>query len=47
MPEYESDPPHCKATFSSDINSGSLRLLGYPASTNSTTFKTMFTAIDV
>ena len=35
------------ATFSSDINSGSLRLLGYPASTNSTTFKTMFTAIDV
>ena len=35
------------ATFSSDINSGSLRLLGYPASTNSTTFKTMFSAIDI
>ena len=35
------------ATFSTDINNGSLRLLGFPASSNSTTFKVIFTAIQV
>ena len=35
------------ATFSTDINSGSLRLLGYPASSSSTTFKVIFTALQV
>ena len=35
------------ATFSTDINSGSLRLLGYPTSSNSTTFKVVYTVIDV
>ena len=34
------------ATFSTDINSGSLRLLGYPASSNSTTFKVIFSALE-
>ena len=33
------------ATFSTDINSGSLRLLGYPASSSSTTFKVVATAM--
>ena len=33
------------ATFSTDINSGALRLLGYPASSSSTTFKVVFTAL--
>ena len=33
------------ATFSTDINSGALRLLGYPASSSSTTFKVIFTAL--
>jgi hypothetical protein len=35
------------ATFSTDINSGALRLLGYPASSSSTTFKIIFTALQV
>ena len=35
------------ATFSTDISGGSLRLLGYPSSTNSTTFKVIFTALEV
>jgi uncharacterized coiled-coil DUF342 family protein len=35
------------ATFSTDINSGALRLLGYPASSSSTTFKVIFTALQV
>ena len=35
------------ATFSTDINSGSLRLLGYPSSSSSTTFKVIFTALQV
>ena len=35
------------ATFSTDINSGSLRLLGYPTSSNSTTFKVLFSALEV
>ena len=34
------------ATFSVDINSGNLRLLGFPASANSTTFKVIFTALE-
>ena len=34
------------ATFSSDISGGSLRLLGYPAFASTTTFKTVFTAIE-
>ena len=35
------------ATFSTDINSGSLRLLGYPTSSNSTTFKVLFSALEI
>ena len=35
------------ATFTLDINSGSMRLLATPASTNSTTFKVKFDAITV
>ena len=35
------------ATFSTDINSGALRLLGFPASSSSTTFKVIFTALQV
>ncbi len=34
------------ATFSADIDSGNLRLLGYPASSSSTTFKVIYTALD-
>ena len=34
------------ATFSVDIDSGKLRLLGFPASANSTTFKVIFTALE-
>ena len=33
------------ATFSADINSGDLRLLGFPDSSDSTTFKVIFSAI--
>jgi hypothetical protein len=33
------------ATFSTDINSGLLRLLAYPNSSNTTTFKVILTAI--
>jgi len=35
------------ATYSTDISSGSLRLLGHPSSSNSTTFKVIFTALQV
>lgn len=35
------------ATFSTDISGGSLRLLGYPNSSNNTTFKVIFTAVEV
>ena len=35
------------ATFTLDINSGNMRLLATPASTNSTTFKVKFDAIVV
>ena len=34
------------ATFSADINGDDLRLLGFPASCNSTTFKVIYTALD-
>ncbi len=33
------------ATYSTDINSGTLRLLGYPSSSDSTTFKVIYSAI--
>ena len=35
------------ATFSTEISGGALKLLGFPASANSTTFKVIFTAIQV
>ncbi len=35
------------ATFSTDINSGFLRLLAYPNSVNTTTFKILVTAVEV
>ena len=35
------------ATFSTEISGGSLKLLGFPSSANSTTFKVIFTAIQV
>ena len=35
------------ATYNTDINSGKLRLIGYPASSSSTTFKVIFTALQV
>ena len=48
MTEYGTiNQPTGIATFSTDINGGSLRLLGYPKSTNSTTFKVVFTALEV
>jgi muconolactone delta-isomerase len=48
MTEYGTiNQPVGIATFASDISGGSLRLLGYPASTNSTTFKVVFTALEV
>jgi len=34
------------ATFSADINGDNLRLLGFPASSSSTTFKVIYTALD-
>ena len=34
------------ATLSADINGNDLRLLGFPASSNSTTFKVIYTALD-
>ena len=48
MTEYGTiNQPVGIATFSSDINSGALRLLGYPSTTSPTTFKVIFTAIEV
>ena len=47
MSEYGTiNQPIGIATFSSDISGGALRLLGHPAFTSSTTFKTIFTAIE-
>tara|TARA_B100000945_G_scaffold76936_1_gene59354 strand:+ start:302 stop:673 length:372 start_codon:yes stop_codon:yes gene_type:complete len=34
------------ATFSADISGDNLRLLGFPASSSSTTFKVIYTALD-
>lgn len=46
MTEYGTiNHPTGIATFSTDVSGGSLRLLGYPASTNSTTFRVAFTAL--
>ena len=47
MSEYGTiNQPTGIATFGADISSGSLRLLGYPASSSSTTFKSIFTALE-
>ena len=47
MSEYGTiNQPIGIATFSSDFSGGALRLLGHPAFTSSTTFKTIFTAIE-
>lgn len=47
MSEYGTiNQPVGIATFSTDINSGSLRLLGYPSAATTTTFKVIFTAIE-
>jgi hypothetical protein len=47
MTEYGTiNQPIGIATFSTDINGGSLRLLGHPAFASSTTFKVIFTAIE-
>jgi hypothetical protein len=47
MSEYGTiNQPIGVATFSSDISGGALRLLGYPTFASTTTFKTIFTAIE-
>ena len=47
MTEYGTiNQPTGIATFGADISSGALRLLGYPASSSSTTFKSIFTALE-
>ena len=47
MTEYGTiNQPTGIATYNTDINSGKLRLIGYPASSSSTTFKVFSTAID-
>ena len=47
MTEYGTiNQPVGVATFSSDISSGSLRLLGHPSSASGTTFKVVFTALE-
>lgn len=48
MTEYGTiNQPIGIATFSTDISGGSLRLLGHPAFASDTTFKVVFTAIEV
>ena len=48
MTEYGTiNQPIGIATFSSDINGGSLRLIGYPSFASDTTFKVVFTAIEI
>jgi len=48
MTEYGTiNHPTGISTFSTDINSGSLRLLAYPSSSSDTTFKVLITAIQV
>ena len=47
MTEYGTiNQPVGVATFSSDISSGSLRLLGHPSSASETSFKVVFTALE-
>ena len=47
MSEYGTiNQPTGIATFGADISSGALRLLGYPSSSSSTTFKSIFTALE-
>ena len=47
MSEYGTiNQPVGVATFSSDISSGSLRLLGHPSSASETSFKVVFTALE-
>ncbi len=46
MTEYGTlNQPVAIATFSAQTNSGTIQLLGYPASTNSTTFKVIYSAV--
>ena len=46
MTEYGTlNQPIAIATFSAQIDSGTIQLLGYPASTNSTTFKVIYSAV--
>tara|TARA_X000001036_G_C20664590_1_gene800283 strand:- start:537 stop:908 length:372 start_codon:yes stop_codon:yes gene_type:complete len=46
MTEYGTlNQPIGIATFSAQIDSGTIQLLGYPASTNSTTFKVIYSAV--
>ena len=46
MTEYGTlNQPVGIATFSAQIDSGTIQLLGYPASTNSTTFKVIYSAV--
>ena len=46
MTEYGTlNQPTGIATFSAQIDSGTIQLLGYPASTNSTTFKVIYSAV--
>jgi len=46
MTEYGTlNQPTGIATFSAQINSGTIQLLGYPTSTNSTTFKVIYSAV--
>jgi len=46
MTEYGTlNQPVGIATFSAQISSGTIQLLGYPASTNSTTFKVIYSAV--
>ena len=46
MTEYGTlNQPPGIATFSAQIDSGTIQLLGYPASTNSTTFKVIYSAV--
>ena len=48
MTEYGTiNQPVGIATFSSDISGGSLRLIGHPSSSSDTTFKVIFTALQV
>ena len=47
MTEYGTiNQPIGIATFSTDINSGSLRLIGYPALATETTFKVISTVLN-